>query len=113
MSSAIAFLERLETDEGFRSSIDAVGSQIEKLEVIRAAGFDLQPSEVADALETRYGIALTDEQIEQLSGGSIGGSIFGYSDNPNDPNYSANGDWYDLAVNTGLEVAVGAAAGAF
>lgn len=112
MSSALAFLERLETDEAFRASIDAVGGQPEKLEVIRSAGFDLQPSELAEALETRYGLVLTDEQIEQVSGGGYG-DFLGYSNVPGHPNYSEHGGLYDLAAELGTSVVIGAAAGAF
>ena len=105
-------MERLENDEAFRAAIESVGSQPEKLEVIRGEGFDLEPSELAEALEVRYGLVLTDEQIEQLSGGGYG-DILGYSDVPGHPNYSNYSAWYDLAASTGVSVVVSAATAAF
>lgn len=83
--SAVAFLERLETDEAFAAELESVKDSPDAvLEKVHAAGFDTDPEETLEAFTDRYGVELTEEQLDQIAAGadteliagaSVGGTL--------------------------------------
>lgn len=69
--AAVAFLERVETDEQFANELESLTEDPDAVvEKIRAEGFDVQPEEVRQAFLDRYGAELTPEQMEQIAAGA-------------------------------------------
>ncbi len=70
IESANAFLDRLETDDEFRSQIEALGQDTEAVRAFAAAqGYDATPDEAREALLDRYGDELSPEMLESISAG--------------------------------------------
>lgn len=68
--AAVAFLDRLETDEPFAERIGALkGDPPAVFSAIRDAGFDATPEEVKLAIAQRFGGQLSPEQLEAIAGG--------------------------------------------
>ena len=78
--AAVAFLERVETDEKFANELESLTEDpAAVVEKIRAEGFDVQPDEVRQAFLDRYGAELTPEQMEQIAAGADSGDAVGYA----------------------------------
>ena len=77
---AVAFLERVEGDEGFATELGSLredpGAVIER---VRAAGFDATPEEIREAFLERYGAELTQEQLDQIAAGTDPTDVAGYA----------------------------------
>lgn len=70
-TEAVAFLDRLESDEQFANELEAVkGNPNVVAEKVREAGFDATPDEILDAFTDRYGVELTPEQLDQVAAGA-------------------------------------------
>ena len=68
--AAVAFLERVESDEDFARELAALREDPPAvLDRIHAAGFDVEPQEVREAYLERYGSELTQEQMDQIAAG--------------------------------------------
>src|SRR5690349_11996887 len=70
MTDAVAFLERIESDESFARELEAERHDPNAVsEKVRAAGFDAEPEEIREAFMERYGAELTPEQLDQIAAG--------------------------------------------
>ena len=70
-NDAVAFLERVEGDESFAKELESVKENPDAVvEKVHAAGFDASPDEIRDAFMDRYGVELTQEQLDQIAAGS-------------------------------------------
>jgi predicted ribosomally synthesized peptide with nif11-like leader len=68
---AVAFMERVETDEDFAKELESVKTDPPAvLEKIHGAGYDATPDEIREAFLNRYGAELTQEQLDQISAGT-------------------------------------------
>ena len=78
-AGAIAFLERVESDEDFAKELESVKENPDAVhEKVHAAGFDATPDEIRDAFLERYGTELTPEQLDMIAAGSMDpGSLAG------------------------------------
>jgi predicted ribosomally synthesized peptide with nif11-like leader len=83
-ADAVAFLERVESDESFAKQLESAKDNPDAVvEKVRSAGFDASPDEIREAFTDRYGIELTQEQLDQIAAGSdvdpaaLGGAIGG------------------------------------
>jgi predicted ribosomally synthesized peptide with nif11-like leader len=75
-TDAVAFLEKVETDEEFAKELAALREDPPAvLERIRGEGFDVQPEEVREAFLERYGAELTQEQMDQIAAGVDPGTV--------------------------------------
>ncbi len=76
MDSANAFIERVESDEGFAAELEALKSDPAAVRSkVEAAGFDATPDEIREAVLDRYGAELTQEQLDAIAAGADGGEI--------------------------------------
>ena len=67
--AAAAFAERLKNDESFANSLAEAATPQDRLEIARAAGFDLSPDDV-EAVKSALGISeLSDDDLEKVAGG--------------------------------------------
>ncbi|MDA8354977.1 MAG: Nif11-like leader peptide family RiPP precursor [Actinomycetota bacterium] len=65
-----AFVERLSSDEAFRSRLAAAPTPAERQEMARAAGYDLSAEDMP-AIKSALGIEeLSDEDLEKVAGGA-------------------------------------------
>jgi predicted ribosomally synthesized peptide with nif11-like leader len=70
-AGAVAFLERVETDEGFAEELASLKDDPSAVvERVHAAGFDATPEEIREAFLERYGAELTPEQLDQIAAGA-------------------------------------------
>jgi predicted ribosomally synthesized peptide with nif11-like leader len=77
-TDAVAFLEKVETDEQFASELASRSEDPPSvLERIHREGFEVEPEEVREAFMERYGIELTPEQMDQIAAGTDPGVIAG------------------------------------
>ncbi|HXH98519.1 MAG TPA: Nif11-like leader peptide family RiPP precursor [Gaiellaceae bacterium] len=68
--AAIAFVERLKTDEAFLSRIGNAASPAERRALAREEGFELSADDIG-AVKEALGIEeLSDEDLEKVSGGT-------------------------------------------
>ena len=68
--SANQFLDRLETDEDFATSLAELRDDPAAVQAaIDAAGFDVTQDEIRSAFLDRFGSELTEEQLEAITGG--------------------------------------------
>ena len=68
--SANQFLDRLETDEDFATSLAELRDDPAAVQAaIDAAGFDVTQDEIRSAFLDRFGSELTEEQLESVAGG--------------------------------------------
>ena len=75
---AVAFLERLESDEDFARELRSIREDpVAVGERVHAAGFDATPDEIREAFIERYGSELTPEQLDQIAAGADAGLIAG------------------------------------
>ena len=75
---AIAFLDRVEGDEGFARELESLRDDPPAVvEKIHAAGFNATPDEIRQAFIERYGTELTPEQLDQIAAGVEPGVVFG------------------------------------
>jgi predicted ribosomally synthesized peptide with nif11-like leader len=69
--AAEAFLDRVETDETMVNELMSLrGNPAAALATVRAAGFDVSPEELREAILERYGGALTVEQLDLVAAGA-------------------------------------------
>jgi predicted ribosomally synthesized peptide with nif11-like leader len=69
-TDAVAFLERVESDESFARELEALKDNPDGVyEKVKAAGFDAQPEEIREAVAERYGAQLTPEQLDEIAAG--------------------------------------------
>ena len=69
-ADAVAFLDRVETDEDFASELESLRADPETVHArVVAAGFDASPEEIREAFVDRYGSELTHEQLDQIAAG--------------------------------------------
>lgn len=79
-ADAVAFLERVESDESFAKQLESAKDNPDAVvDKLRSAGFDASPDEIREAFADRYGIELTQEQLDQIAAGSDVGAIVGGS----------------------------------
>ena len=77
-TAAVAFLDRLETDDAFASDLESVKDDPDAvIGKVHDAGFDTAPDEILNAFTDRYGVELTPEQLDQVAAGVDPGSIAG------------------------------------
>jgi predicted ribosomally synthesized peptide with nif11-like leader len=70
-ADAVAFLERVETDEQFASELESAKEDQQAVRAkVQAAGFDATPDEIVEAITDRYGVELTPEQLDAVAAGS-------------------------------------------
>jgi predicted ribosomally synthesized peptide with nif11-like leader len=87
-ADAVAFLERVESDEDFTKELESVKENPDAVvEKVRAAGFDATPDEIREAFADRYGVELAPEQLDRVAaglsdaeigmvvGGTVGGAV--------------------------------------
>ena len=78
VEDAKGYLRRLATDEEFVATVKAATSAEERVAVIRAAGYDFDLKELAEARslelsdEESRKIALSDEELAAIAGGGCG-----------------------------------------
>ena len=69
-TDAVAFLERVESDEPLARELEALKDNPNAVyEKVKAAGFDARPEEIREAVAERYGAELTPEQLDQIAAG--------------------------------------------
>jgi predicted ribosomally synthesized peptide with nif11-like leader len=69
-ADAVAFLERVESDEEFAKELESQKDDPNAVvEKVHAAGFEATPDEIREAFLERYGAELTPEQLDQIAGG--------------------------------------------
>ena len=68
-SAAAAVLDRIESDEAFGQRLKEAGGPEASIELLKAEGFDVTPSDMRDAVLDRYGDQLTSEQVDALAAG--------------------------------------------
>jgi predicted ribosomally synthesized peptide with nif11-like leader len=77
-ADAVAFLERVESDESFAKDLESVKENPPAVvEKVHASGFDATPDEIREAFMERYGVELTPEQLNQIAAGVDPGVIAG------------------------------------
>jgi predicted ribosomally synthesized peptide with nif11-like leader len=70
-ADAVAFIERAESDESFAKELESVKDNPSAvLEKVHTAGFYATPEEIREAFMDRYGVELTQEQLDQIAAGS-------------------------------------------
>jgi predicted ribosomally synthesized peptide with nif11-like leader len=79
---AVAFLDRVESDEDFAKELESLREDPPAVvERVHAAGFDAAPEEIREAFLERYGAELTQEQLDQIAAGTdpavIAGTVVG------------------------------------
>jgi predicted ribosomally synthesized peptide with nif11-like leader len=68
---AVAFLDRVEEDEVFAKELESLREDPPAvIEKVHTAGFDATPEEIREAFLDRYGIELTQEQLDQIAAGT-------------------------------------------
>ena len=68
---AVAFLDRVEEDEVFAKELESLREDAPAvIEKVHTAGFDATPEEIREAFLDRYGIELTQEQLDQIAAGT-------------------------------------------
>ena len=80
---ALACAERMKTDQGFRDEVAGAGDDTTRLELITAAGFDVEAND-RDTILTALAAAdseLNDAQLEGVSGGTAGVTASGWPAN--------------------------------
>ena len=71
-ADAVAFLERLESDEEFAKELESIRQDPNAvIERMHAAGFDATPDEIREAFLDHYGAELTQEQLDQIAAGAF------------------------------------------
>lgn len=65
--SVNAFMERMKTDEEFARQVISCQDKEERLQFVRAAGFDITVEDMAGLKDE-----LTDEELEAIAGGKPG-----------------------------------------
>jgi predicted ribosomally synthesized peptide with nif11-like leader len=70
--SAKAFIEKVKDDEDFREKLGELKDGKERMEFIKAAGFDFTKEEIAKIKEEE---GLTDEELDNVAGGCGGACI--------------------------------------
>jgi predicted ribosomally synthesized peptide with nif11-like leader len=68
VSSAKAFIEKVQSDSAFRRKLEDAPSDDERKKIIKAAGFDFTKDEIKSAA-SEHG-ALSDEELDKVAGGS-------------------------------------------
>jgi predicted ribosomally synthesized peptide with nif11-like leader len=77
-ADAVAFLERVESDEEFAADLESVKQDRDAVRAkVQAAGFDATPDEIREAFVDRYGVELTPKQLDQIAAGSDADTIIG------------------------------------
>jgi predicted ribosomally synthesized peptide with nif11-like leader len=77
-TAAVAFLDRLESDDDFASELESVKEDPDAvIGKVHDAGFDAEPDEILEAFTDRYGVELTPEQLDQVAAGADPGLIAG------------------------------------
>jgi predicted ribosomally synthesized peptide with nif11-like leader len=69
-ASAQAAVAKMESDQAFAERVKAAGGPSAALSILRSEGFEVEPSEMRDALLDRYGDQLTTEQLDSIAAGS-------------------------------------------
>lgn len=64
--SAKAFIEKMKNDEDFKKKLGALKDGKERMEFVKAAGFDFTKEELAKVKEEE---GLTDEELDNVAGG--------------------------------------------
>jgi len=75
-TDAAAVLERVESDEGFAASFEAlIPDASAVIARLREDGYDVTEVELREAALDRYGALLTSEQLDQLAAGVDGAAV--------------------------------------
>jgi len=76
MESAVAFVERVDSDEPFARELEEIRANPEAVRAkVAEAGFDATPDEIRQALLDHYGAELTQEQLDAIAAGTDPGTI--------------------------------------
>jgi predicted ribosomally synthesized peptide with nif11-like leader len=71
MDSAVAFVDRVDSDDAFARELEALRDDPEAVRTKMAeAGFDATPDEVRQAVLDHYGAQLTQEQLDAIAAGA-------------------------------------------
>ena len=76
MQSAVAFVERVDSDETFATELESLKDDPEAVRAkVIAAGFDATPEEIRQAVLDHYGAELTQEQLDAIAAGADAATI--------------------------------------
>jgi predicted ribosomally synthesized peptide with nif11-like leader len=77
-ASANEFMDRLESDEAFASSLAEMREDPEAVQAaVAAAGYDVTNDEIRTAFLERFGSLLSEEQLAEVAGGLSDGASLG------------------------------------
>lgn len=77
VENARACLDRLESDQEFRTAMRNADTEEERLDVARDAGLEFTREEMATLVPTDYACELSDEELESVAAGGLAGEIIG------------------------------------
>lgn len=72
VESAKAFIEKVKTDEDFKTKLGQLKDSQARTDFAKAAGFDFTADDIAKVKEEQ---GLTDEELDGVAGGCGGGSL--------------------------------------
>ncbi len=71
VEQAKAFIEKLNSDETFRSQIAGAGSDEARLQTAKEAGFEFSTEELTSVIDQFTGEELSEEELDAVAGGAI------------------------------------------